>query len=75
MNKERKSQTIFKDKSFLSARAQDMEKIFSILKNTPDVRAELVALLRGLIEAGRYHVSNDDLAEKMIKDSLLELKK
>ena len=73
MNKERKKQTCFEDKSFLSARGQDMEKIFSVLKNTPDVRADRVALLKKLIEDGRYHVSIDDLAEKMIKDSLWEL--
>jgi len=75
MNKERKKPTCIRDKVFLSAPGRDMEKIFSILKITPEVRGDRVAALKRLIEAGKYHVSSDDLAEKMIKESLLELKK
>ncbi len=52
-----------------------MERIFSRLKITPDMRADRVAALKRLIEAGKYHVSSEDLAEKMIIESLLELKK
>ena len=52
-----------------------MEKIFSLLKITPDMRADRAAALKRLIEAGKYHVSSEDLAEKMIIESLLELKK
>ncbi len=52
-----------------------MEKILSVLKKTPDIRADRVAALRRLIEAGEYHVASEDLAEKMLKESLLELKK
>lgn len=75
MNKERKKPTCIRDKVFFSAPGQDMEKIFSVLKITPDVRGDRVAALKRLMEAGKYHVSSDDLAEKMIKESLLELKK
>jgi len=64
-----------RDKVFFSAPGQDMEKIFSALKITPDVRRDRVAALKRLIDAGKYHVSSDDLAEKMIKEFLLELKK
>jgi negative regulator of flagellin synthesis FlgM len=74
MNQERKKPTYIRDQSFSPAPGQDMGKIFSILKITPDVREDRVAALKGLIEAGKYHVSGDDLAEKMIKEFLLELK-
>lgn len=75
MNEERKKPTWIRDKVFLSTPGQDVEKIFSILKITPDVRGDRVAALKSLIEAGKYHVSSDELAEKMIKEALLELKK
>ena len=75
MNQERKKQTGIRDRGFFSVPTQDREKIYSVLKITPDVRADRVATLKRLIEAGKYHVSSDDLAEKIIKESLLELKK
>ncbi len=73
MKKERKKHTGMKDKGLPLASGQDMEKIFAVLKKTPDVREDRVAALKKLIEAGKYHVSSDDLAEKMIKESLWEL--
>jgi anti-sigma28 factor (negative regulator of flagellin synthesis) len=75
MTKERKKQTHFRDKGIFSVLPQDMEKIYYVLKITPDVRVDRVAALKKLIEAGKYHVPSDVLAEKMIKESLLELKK
>jgi flagellar biosynthesis anti-sigma factor FlgM len=75
MKKGKKKQTCTRDKDSLSAPGQDMEKIFSLLQITPDMRADRVAALKRLIESGKYHVSSEDLAEKMIKESLLELKK
>lgn len=75
MNKGKKRQTSTRDKVFSAAPGQDMEKILSLLKITPDVRADRVAALKRLIEAGKYHVPSEDLAEKIIKESLLELKK
>ena len=75
MIKGKKRKGSIRDKVFLSAPGQDMEKIFSALKITPDVRRDRVAALKRLIDTGKYHVSSDDLAEKMIKEFLLELKK
>ncbi len=75
MSKGKKKQTSTRDKGFAAASGQDMEKILSLLKITPDVRADRVAALKRLIEAGKYHVPSEELAEKMIKQSLLELKK
>ena len=75
MTKERKEKTCCQDKKIPSVPPQDMERIYYILKITPEVRVGRVATLKKLIEAGKYHVPNDVLAEKMIKESLLELKK
>ncbi|MDH4264339.1 MAG: flagellar biosynthesis anti-sigma factor FlgM [Deltaproteobacteria bacterium] len=75
MTKERKKQPPFRDKGTFSVPPQDMEKIYDVLKKTPDVRVDRVAALKKLIAAGKYHVPSDVLAEKMIKESLMELKK
>ena len=49
MTKERKKQTHFRDKGIFSVLPQDMEKIYYVLKITPDVRVDLVAALKKLI--------------------------
>ncbi len=66
MTKERKKQTHFRDKGIFSVLPQDMEKIYYVLKITPDVRVDRVAALKKLIEAGKYHVPSDVLAEKIV---------
>ena len=75
MTKQEKKQINSRDKRIASVPPQDMEKIYSVLKITPDIRVDRVATLKKLIEAKKYHVPSDALAEKMIKESLLELKK
>lgn len=62
-----------KDRVDLSVRSKEMQKIYDVLQTTPDVRAEKVAQYKKSIEDGNYRVSPDDLADKMLKDSLLEL--
>ena len=75
MTKERKKLPYDKDKKISSIPLQEMEKILDLLKRTPDVRVDRVATLKKLVEAKKYHVPSEALAEKMIKESLLELKK
>lgn len=61
------------DRVEFSARSREMQKIYEVLQTTPDVRAEKVSELKKLIEEGRYQVKSDELAEKMIRESLLDL--
>ena len=75
MTKQRKNLPYDKDKIIFSIPPQEMEKILDLLKRTPDVRVDRVATLKKLVEAKKYHVPSEALAEKMIKESLLELKK
>jgi anti-sigma28 factor (negative regulator of flagellin synthesis) len=75
MTKQGKKQITRRDEINTPVTSQEMEKIFDILKRTPDVREDRVAALKKLIEAKEYRIPNEVLAEKMIKDSLLELKK
>ena len=61
------------DKVEFSIQSRDMQNIYVVLKTTPDVRAEKVSALKKAIAEGEYHVDNEDLADKMIKDSILEV--
>ena len=57
----------------LSAQSKEMKKINDVLEMIPDVRAERVAELKKLVEEGRYQVDNEGLAEKMMKESIIDL--
>ena len=75
MTKQGKKQITRRNKIIASVPSPEMEKILNVLQRTPDVREDRVAALKKLIEAKEYHVPSETLAEKIIKESLLELKK
>ena len=56
----------------LSRKASDINKIREIIQKTPDVRADKVALLRKKIADGDYGVNGKDIADKMLREFLLE---
>jgi len=58
------------DRVELSAGSRDVSKMQSILQETPEVRAELVAELKRRIEDGSYEVDPYKVADKMMKDLL-----
>ncbi len=61
------------DKVEFSAQSREMQKIYDVLQTTPDVRAEKISALKKSIAEGEYHVDNEDLADKMIKESILDV--
>ena len=61
------------DRVDLSDQSKEMQKIYDVLQATPDVREEKVAQYKKLIEDNNYQVSSDDVADRMLKDSILEL--
>ena len=61
------------DKVELSVESKEMQKIYDVLQMTPDVREEKVSNLKKLIQEGKYEVDNNALAEKMIKESILDI--
>lgn len=63
------------DKVVLSFESKLMNKIHDVLAAIPDVRIDRVEALKKLIESGQYEVKSEDVAEKMLKDFLLELNK
>jgi len=61
------------DRVEFSVQSREMQKIYDVLQTSPDVRAEKVSALKKLIEEGQYQVDSDTLADKMFRDSLLDL--
>ena len=56
----------------LSHTARDIQKIREIIEATPEIRTEKVGQLKREIEAGTYNVNADTVAEKMLRESLIE---
>ena len=56
----------------LSRKASDINKIREIIQKTPDLRADKVALLRKKIADGDYGINGKDIADKMLREFLLE---
>ena len=56
----------------LSEKASDIKNIRAIVEKTPDVRADKVALLRKKIADGDYAVKGKEIADKMVREFLLE---
>ena len=56
----------------ISEKASDIKKIREIVQKTPDVRADKVALLKKKIADGDYAVNGKDIADKILREFLLE---
>ncbi len=61
------------DRVEFSSRSKEMQKIYETLKNTPEVRSEKVDDLKNRINKGQYQVDSEAIAEKIIKESILDL--
>lgn len=62
-----------KKMSSVSPFSKELDKIYEILANTPDIRWERVNELKKLISTGNYHVPEERIAEKMLQEFLTEL--
>ena len=60
------------EKVQLSTRAKDIQRVKNIINTVPDIRTEKVNQLKRSIEDGTYNVKGEKVAEKMIKESLLD---
>ena len=54
------------------ARQKDIKRVKELLEKVPDVREEKVAALKTAIEKKTYDVKGNEIAEKMIKQSVDE---
>jgi len=67
-----KNERLSEEKVEISKKASDLNKMRNIIQKTPEVREEKVALLREKIASGGYKVSGQEIADKMLKEFLLE---
>lgn len=56
----------------ISSKAYDLNKIKELIRTAPDIRKEKVALLKRKIASGEYSADARKVAEKMIKEFLLD---
>ncbi len=61
------------DRVELSQTAREMKKIESVLRTTPDVRAEKIKAIKEQIEAGTYEVDSKKIANAMLADMIKDL--
>jgi len=70
---ELKGKGISGDELALSDESRIKQKALQALKNAEDIRSDRVDLLREQIASGTYQVSDDEVAEKMVTDSVLDI--
>jgi len=56
----------------LSSRSRDIARVAEQVKETPEIRQDLVARMKTVVDAGEYRVDSQDLATKMIREMLME---
>ncbi len=61
------------DRVELSQTAKDIKKIESVLKTTPEVRADKVRSIKEQIEAGTYQVDSKKIANAMLTDLIKDM--
>jgi negative regulator of flagellin synthesis FlgM len=55
----------------LSATARDLQKVEKALEALPEVRLDQVQRIREAIEAGSYQIDSAKIADRMLRESLL----
>ena len=56
----------------ISSKAKDIQQATKAVNDTPDIRIEKVERIKEQISNGNYHVSSDELAEKVLKNMITE---
>ncbi|MEE9276422.1 MAG: flagellar biosynthesis anti-sigma factor FlgM [bacterium] len=67
-------QTASGDKIEVSEKALLMGRIQRALAEIADIRADLVEEIKARIERDEYHVPGEDIAEKVIREAIKEMK-
>ena len=63
-----------RDKVYLSPRAREVEAAKQKMMNMPDIRTEIVSDIRKRIYSGTYMVKDDQIAFRMLQESVLNQK-
>jgi negative regulator of flagellin synthesis FlgM len=60
------------DNVILSPKAKELNEAEKILSTCPDINEEKVAQIKKQIEEGTYQIDSKKIAEKILKDTLLD---
>jgi len=63
-----KKSTVQRDEVVVSEDARLMNAAMDAMRNTPETRADKVARLKAMVEAGTYSVSSQDVATRMVAE-------
>ena len=56
----------------LSTKAKDIQKSHEAVRNSSDIRVDKVDKIKAAVADGSFHVDSHELAEKILKDVILE---
>lgn len=69
---DRKEEGAPADRVEISGEAKEYQQLNQVIASLPEVRSERVAALQQKIETGSYHPQSDEIAEKLIRSTLLD---
>jgi negative regulator of flagellin synthesis FlgM len=64
---------ITEEKVDLSTQAKDIQQVKNTLSQLPDVREEKVKEIKNQVDSGKYNVSGEKIAGKMVGESIIDL--
>lgn len=67
----RKSSSL--DKVEISGLSRERQRIYELIQMTPEVGAEKVSTIKKMVQEGKYQIDNEAVAEKLLKESILDL--
>jgi flagellar biosynthesis anti-sigma factor FlgM len=69
------NQSTRKPKRKVAIPHMDKKRIVEILESTPDVRKNKIAAIKKAIAEGSYQIKAEDIASKMLKELIFEIKR
>jgi negative regulator of flagellin synthesis FlgM len=67
---ENSSEVAASDKVELSSQARDIQRVRQVAQSAPEIREDKVEAARRAVQSGNLNLQGQDLAEKLLKDSL-----
>ncbi|GJL51288.1 flagellar biosynthesis anti-sigma factor FlgM [Candidatus Nitrospira salsa] len=55
----------------LSSDQEEYDNLVNAIKQSPDIREERVKKVKKSLESGDYHISTEDIADRIIHDTIL----
>jgi len=69
---DKSGKAVIEDRLSLSEEAREIQRVMELARQAPDVRKEKVEEVKGQLEAGTYHISGEEIAEKLLSRLLVD---